>query len=202
MENTEIHVSPPVKMPTIAPSVDDHPTTTISSMLRQLATHFLPVPTIKPVKEFRTSVILRVHSVSCKGNFRKFLEKHGDIIPQPYQAFVSKEHNSLSDPSLQYCVGCIRKDDRVCYFTVIFVGDNENWRPNRNAIYVSDNIVQQLKLNIKQRVTVQLDDNFHRNRVDSLTFFTFLNVCVAVLFKLYFKTDTIFINFYYCRTTA
>ncbi len=105
-------------------------------------------------------------------------DQQDGVVVQPYLAFVAKEHYPIFEDqsSTLSCMGCVRNGEIVCYFTVVLVPEDSDRVINRNAVYLSDSVIRQLKLSIKQCVVVQLDAQFRRNRIDGITFYSFANV--------------------------
>ncbi|KAK4022478.1 hypothetical protein OUZ56_007940 [Daphnia magna] len=168
--DTEVHVCPPKAQPHIGPVVD-HQLSSLKSVLLNLLNQRFPKT---PEKLTSTALELRVLPVEEKDTFLKLaLAENPDIVMQPYQAFLSNVHCCMFEKNQNY-VGSIQNHERISYFTIHFVESSKNWPIYSNAIYLSEAVIRQLSLNVKQRtqVLVQLDDP--PNRCEDVSFYTFV----------------------------
>lgn len=176
--DTEVHVCPPKAQPHIGPVVD-HQLSSLKSVLLNLLNQRFPKT---PEKLTSTALELRVLPVEEKDTFLKLaLADNPDIVMQPYQAFLSNVHCCMFEKNQNY-VGSIQNHERISYFTIHFVESSKNWPIYSNAIYLSEAVIRQLSLNVKQRtqVLVQLDDP--PNRCEDVSFYTFVEVISRVFF--------------------
>ena len=172
--DTEIHVCPPKAKPHVGPVVD-HKVSSLKSVLSHLLNHHFPKTLEKCVS---TVIELRVLPVEEKEIFHKLaLEDNANVIMQPYQAFLSHTYKSNFDKT-QDCIGSIQYQDRTSYFNIHFVESSYNWPIYPNAIYLSETVVRQLNLNLKQRVQVVVQTDDPPNRCDGISFYTFVQVVV------------------------
>lgn len=170
--DTEVHVCPPKAQPHIGPIVD-HQLSSLKSVLTNMLNQHFPKTSEKLIS---TALELRVLPVEEKDIFHKLaLEDNPDIVVQPYQAFLSKVHDSIFEKN-QYYVGSVQNHERISYFNIHFVESSQNFPIYPNAIYLSEAVIRQLSLNVKQRVQVlaQIDDP--PNRCESVNFYTFVEV--------------------------
>lgn len=179
--DTEIHVSPPPKVIPRFGSVMDQEPVTISSVLSQLLDRYLP----KPVPERPsppTTLRLRVLPVEDPAFFLSLAAEIQDgLLMQPYMAFISSDAQLYKD-GIRDCVGSIRSDLQISYFSIVFVQERHDWPVFADTIYLSETVIRQLKLNVKQRVDVVFQVENVANLCDSITFYTFVMVGVDVHF--------------------
>jgi hypothetical protein len=149
------------------------------SSLKSVLSHLLDLQFPKtPEKCSSISLELRVLPVEKREIFHKLaLGFDSNVIMQPYQAFLSKTHKSTFDKT-QYWIGSIQNQDRVSYFNIHFVESSHNWPIYPNAIYLSETVIRQLNLNLKQRVQVVLQTDDPPNRCESISFYTFVQVII------------------------
>jgi hypothetical protein len=170
--DTEIHVCPPKPKPHVGPVVDNQ-LSPLKSILSHLLNHHFP----KTQEKCPSTVVeLRVLPVEEKETFHKLaLKENANVVLQPYQAFLSKTHKSTFDKT-QDCIGSIQNKERTSYFNIHFVESSHNWPIYPNAIYLSEIVIRQLNLNLKQRVQVVVQTDDPPNRCDSISFYTFVQV--------------------------
>ena len=135
---------------------------------------------------FNTVLELRVLPIDDRELFHKsVLETSPNMVLQPYTAFLSNIHRKMFK-EIQDCIGHIQNKDCISYFSLHFLENSTDLPIYPNAIYLSDVIIRQLKLNLKQRiqVTVQIDNP--PSQCDGINFYTFVQVraslkCFAVI---------------------
>ena len=168
--DTEIHISPP-KVVERSGSVMNQEKTTIASVLAQLLEQYLPkiVPE-KPSPHIAAN--LRVLPIEDPKLFLSMTaETHKGLVMQPYMAFLSKVHEPLEN---SHNIGCIYMGNECSYFNIVYVEDRHDGPIFEDAVYLTDTLIRQLKLNWNQRVEVVSQSN--ATQCDGITFYTFVQV--------------------------
>lgn len=190
--DTEIHVSPPKPQPRIGPVLDHKKATSFKSILSQLLNQHLPKNISNNQSNDSISIQLRVLPVEDKENFHQ-LTSHVELIMQPYAAFLSNVHLGAVAKFQDY-IGRIRNGERTSYFSIHFVETSKDFPIFSNAIYLSEAIIRQLKLNLKQRIEVLIQDDNPPNRCDTLNLYTFVQVSSYYYVILFFFPINVYLN--------
>ena len=104
------------------------------------------------------------------------MDNHG-ITCQPYTALISRK-NGIYCKETENLIGRIRNENITSYFNVIFIEDKEEKFISQNTIYLTSSLIQQLNVDVKQRVDVdlQLYMNLKPKPCESIKFYTFCKV--------------------------
>lgn len=173
--DTEIHINPPKPKPRVGPLVD-HKKQSLKTILSQLLTQHLPETTSDQLKA-NTVLELRVLPVEDNEMFHQLaLESNPEMVMQPYTAFLSNKVYRPVRQQIQNYIGCIQNGERSSYFTVNLVKNSQKFPIFSNAIYLSEALIRQLKLNVKQRIEVLIQTDDPPIRCDSVSFYTFVQV--------------------------
>lgn len=179
--DTEIHVGPPLK-PT-----GSNILTPEKSSFRSIISNLLDQYVSKSFTESSSHhcLRLRVHPIHESESLKNFMEKNG-IICQPYTALIPRE-NAICYREDKKWIGKISNGDTISYFNVIFVENKEDYFFSPNTVYLTSSLIQQLNLDIKQRVDVDLQThtNLKQQQCDNIRFYTFCEV-ITILVSQYF----------------
>ena len=179
--DTEIHVGPPVKQ--FVNTILTPEKNSFQSIISNLLDQFVRKPLAESSNHHR--VRLRVHPINESENFKDFMEKHG-VFCHPYMALVLKE-NSICCKETENWVGRIKNGDTTSYFNVVFIENEGEWVFLQNTIYLTNSLIQQLNVDIKQRVDVDLliYPTPKQPQCESIKFYTFCKVIRFHVFLLY-----------------
>jgi len=137
-------------------------------------------PITENVNEYR--VRLRILPIHESETFKKFLEKHG-IFCQPYTVFIPKNSNICCKETDNW-IGRIENEGSIkmekSYFNVVFVDNKEEWLVSKeNTVYLTNCLIRQLSLNIKQHVNVDLQmySKPMQPLCENIKFYTFCQAC-------------------------
>ena len=172
--DTEIHISPPTPKTHVGP-VTNHEKPSLKSIFANLLTQHLPKA---PTEDSKHISHLELRVLPLEGNemFHKLvMESSPDAIIQPYSAFLSDVHQQTF-PDFKNCVGSIQHAERTSYFSVNFIKSSSSFPIFSNTIYLTEVLIRQLKLHIKQRYEVLVENDFPSTQCESLSFFTFVQV--------------------------
>ena len=129
--------------------------------------------------------------------FRNLVEESNSRkwVLQPYIAIMS-ESDCPTPEKTDGFIGHIENEHRVSHFSIIFSVGSQKYPIFPNTIYLTNTIIRQLQLNLKQRVDVFVQSDTCSSDlcdVNLLTFYTFVQV-----FKIPFTfTFSFFIYFYF-----
>lgn len=179
--DTEIHVAPPLAKAHTAPLMYDQRPSLKSIFLKILNQH-LHKSTTEHIIEEMTSLKLRILPIEEKETFHRLaMEINSDNIIQPYTAFISDIHQPPFHNGSENWIGSITHAERTSFFSVNFVKCSQTFAIFPNAIYLTDILLRQLKLHIKQHTAVILDNDSPPTLCESLSFFTFVQVKYSFL---------------------
>ena len=196
--DTEIHVSPPVKPINNKILAKEKPS--LHSIISTLLDQFVRKPITENVNEYR--VRLRILPIHESETFKKFLEKHG-IFCQPYTVFIPKNSNICCKETDNW-IGRIENEGSIkmekSYFNVVFVDNKEEWLVSKeNTVYLTNCLIRQLSLNIKQHVNVDLQmySKPMQPLCENIKFYTFCQVIIIYISSHCFEFETSYILFYF-----
>lgn len=172
VNDTEVHVSPPRVQPSLG-EVNSPKNTTFSSIITQILKSYKPacgpVPILKPKLSFRALPIEdpeKFHSLAAEIN--------PAIVKQPYMAYISAVHQYLFK-EIQNCIGFIEHEQHKSFFNVNLI-QSRDFPIFTDAIYLSDCLIKQLKLQLKMRIEVAVGLDAQETRCDNIFFYTFVQV--------------------------
>lgn len=173
--DTEIHVCPPKVAHHVGPIVNP-PLVSFKSVLSEILNqHIKKNP---PENVLNTVLKLRILPVEDRELFQKnALQNNPEIVMQPYSAFLSIVHREMFK-DIQDCIGRIQNEGRISYVSLHFLEDSKILPIHPNAIYLSEVIIRQLKLTLKQRIALNVQIDNPPSRCDGVNFYTFVQVII------------------------
>lgn len=173
MNDTEIHVAPPKVQPSEG-EISLKKTLTFSSIFSQILHNYKP--NCENVSEERKPKLnLRALPIEDPEKFLSLAaEINPGIVKQPYMAYISNVYHHLSE-KIQNCIGVIENEHVKSYCSINLI-QSKDFPVFQDAIYLTDCLMKQLRLQVKQKVKVIISVNDLMVQCDKVCFYTFLRV--------------------------